>query len=282
MLKIDAHHHCWRYTAEDFPWIDDAMRPIRRNFYPADLAPLLAEAGVGGTVAVEARPAVEETLQLLEHSQRHPFIRGVVGWVPLVDPKVARLLEQLAEDPALKGVRHALQPEPDEFMADPAFNSGLQALAKLGLSFDLVIRARQLPAATALVDRHPDLAFVLDHIAKPVVAGPPPVDWRRQLAELARRPNVTCKFSGVVTEAPGFAWTPAALWPYFDVVLECFGADRLMFGSDWPVCLLATTYADWFRFVASCVTGLSVTERERILGDTATRVYRLTARPTAI
>src|SRR5690348_6570208 len=138
MLKIDAHHHCWRYTAEDFTWIDEAMRPIRRNFYPADLAPLLAQAGIDGTVVVEARPAVEETLQLLEHSQRHRFIRGVVGWVPLVDPKVGRLLEQLAEDTALKGVRHALQPEPDEFMAAPAFNAGLEALAKLGLSFDVV------------------------------------------------------------------------------------------------------------------------------------------------
>ncbi|HTL69165.1 MAG TPA: amidohydrolase family protein [Lacunisphaera sp.] len=282
MLKIDAHHHCWRYTATDLPWLDDTMRPIRRNFYPADLAPLLAQTGVDGTVVVEARPAVEETLQLLEHSQRHRFIRGVVGWVPLVEPRVGRLLEQLVEDPALKGVRHALQPEPDEFMAAPGFNAGLVALAKLGLSFDVVIGARQLPAATALVDRHPQLAFVLAHLAKPVVAGPPPAEWRRQLAELARRPNVTCKFSGLVTEAPGFAWTPAGLWPYFDVALECFGADRLMFGSDWPVCLLATTYSDWFRFVASCVTGLSAGERDQILGGTATRVYRLTAPPTVI
>lgn len=279
MKKIDAHHHCWRYTPEEFGWIDGHMRVLQRNYYPADLAPLLTEAGVEGTVVVEARPAVEETLQLLEHSHRHPFILGVVGWVPLTDPGVGRLLDQLAEDQSLKGVRHALQPEPDEFMARPDFNAGLQAVADRGLTFDLVIQASQLPAAITLVDRHPDLNFVLDHIAKPVVADSPPPAWRHNLMALARRSNVYCKFSGVVTEAPGYAWTPDMVWPYFDVVLENFGADRLMFGSDWPVCLLATSYADWFRLVASCVTGLSAGERDAILGGNASRIYRLGAPP---
>jgi len=276
-VKIDAHHHCWRYTPEEFDWITDDMSSIRRNFYPADLAPSLAATGLDGTVAVQARQTVEETLQLLEHTHRHRFIKGVVGWVPLTDPKVAGLLDQLREEKNLKGVRHVLQGEPDAYMADPAFNAGLREVAAHGLSYDLLVRAPQLPAAIALVDLHPALPIVLDHIAKPVIAGPPPAEWRRHIAELARRPNVCCKFSGLVTEVPGWAWTPELLWPYFDVVLAAFGADRLMFGSDWPVCLVATEYTRWYRFIESCVTGLAPAERDLILGGTATRFYRLTA-----
>lgn len=275
-MKIDAHQHFWRYTPEEYDWISDDMGAIRRNFYPADLAPLLAAARVDGTVAVQARQLLEETMQLLEHTQRHPFIRGVVGWVPLTDPKIARLLDELRGEKKLKGVRHVLQGEPDAFMADPAFNAGLRAVTERGLSYDLLVRAPQLPAAIALVDRHPSLPFVLDHIAKPVISGAPPAEWRRDLAELARRPNVCCKFSGLVTEVPGRSWTPELLWPYFDVVLALFGPDRLMFGSDWPVCLVATEYTRWDRFIESCVTGLAPAERKGILGDTAARFYRLT------
>jgi len=274
-VKIDAHHHCWRYTPEEFGWINERMKVIRRNYYPADLQPQLEACEIEGAVVVQARQTVEETLQLLEHTHRHPFIKGVVGWVPLIDPAVGKLLDQLLEDQALKGARHVLQDEADDFMAAPAFNAGLAALAARNLSYDLLIKAPQLPAAIALVDRHPQLTFVLDHIAKPVVAGPPPDAWRRDLAEIARRTNVCCKFSGVVTEAPGYAWTPDLMWPYFDVALECFGADRLMFGSDWPVCLVATAYSDWHRFVIGCVSGLSRPERDLVLGGTAARHYRL-------
>jgi len=253
-VKIDAHHHFWRYTPEEFGWIGDDLRVLRRNFYPADLVPALAAAGVDGTVVVQARQLLEETMQLLEHANRQPFLKGVVGWVPLADPKIARLLDELHEEKKLKGVRHVLQDEPDAYLAG---------------------QAPQLPAVLALVDRHPSLPFVLDHIAKPVVARTPPAAWRRDLAELARRPNVHCKFSGVVTEVPGFAWTPELLWPYFDVVLAAFGADRLMFGSDWPVCLVAAEYSHWDRFVESCVTGLAPAERTAILGGTAIKFYRL-------
>jgi L-fuconolactonase len=275
-VKIDAHHHFWRYTLEEFDWIRDDMGAIRRNFYPADLAPQLAAVNVDGTVVVQARQLLEETMQLLEHTQRHAFIKGVVGWVPLTDPKVAGLLDQLREEKKLKGVRHVLQGEPDAFMADSAFNAGLRAVAAHGLGYDLLVRAPQLPAAIALVDRHPNLPFVLDHIAKPVISGAPPAEWRRDLAELAHRPNICCKFSGLVTEVLGREWTPELLWPYFDVVLAAFGADRLMFGSDWPVCLVATEYTRWDRFIESCVTGLTPAERQSILGGTAARFYRLT------
>ncbi|MDI1337219.1 MAG: amidohydrolase family protein [Lacunisphaera sp.] len=275
-MKIDAHHHFWRYTPEEFGWISDDLGALRRNFYPADLAPVLAAANVDGTVVVQARQMLEETMQLLEHSHRHAFIKGVVGWVPLTDPKIPNLLDELREEKKLKGVRHVLQDEPDAYLAEPAFNAGLRAVAAHGLSYDLLVKAPQLPAAIALVDRHPNLAFVLDHLAKPVITGRPPAEWRRDLAELARRPNVCCKFSGVVTEVLGLEWTPELLWPYFDVVLTAFGADRLMFGSDWPVCLVATEYSRWDRFVESCVTGLAPPERKAILGDTAAKFYRLT------
>ena len=274
-MKIDAHHHCWRYTREEYGWIDDSMAAIRRNFYPADLAPQLAAASLDGAVAVESRQCMEETLQLLEHTHRHTFIKGVVGWVPLTDPKVAGILDQLGQEKGFKGVRHVLQGEPDSYMADAAFNAGLKSVAAHGLTYDLLIKAPQLPAAIALVDRHPNLRIVLDHIAKPVISGPPPAEWRRNLAELARRPNVCCKFSGLVTEVPGYDWPPQLLWPYFDVVLGIFGAERLMFGSDWPVCLVASDYQRWYRFMESCVTGLSHDERTRILGVTATEFYRL-------
>ena len=275
-MKIDAHHHFWRYTPEEFGWITDEMHAIRRNYYPADFAPQLTAAGFDGTVVVQARQLLEETMQLLEHTQRHRFIKGVVGWVPLTDPKIANLLDQLAEEKKLKGVRHVLQGEPDAYMADPAFNAGLAALVSRGLTYDLLVKTPQLPVATALVDRHPMLRFVLDHVAKPVIAGAPPLEWKQAIAELSKRPNVCCKFSGLVTEVSGREWTPELLWPYFDVVLGAFGPQRLMFGSDWPVCLVATEYTRWARFVESCVTGLSRPEHDRVLGGTAVEFYRLT------
>lgn len=274
-MKIDAHHHCWRYTAEEFDWISHEMRVIRRDFSPTDLVPELAATGIDGTVVVQARQTMAETNFLLGLTHHHSMIKGVVGWVPLIDPQVGRLLDQLQLYKKLKGVRHVLQGEPDSYMAQPAFDAGLKAVAAHGLRYDLLVKAPQLPAAIQLVDRHPTLSFVLDHIAKPVVAGAPPAEWCRYIAELARRPNVCCKFSGVVTEIPGFQWTPELLRPYFDVVLKAFGSDRLMFGSDWPVCLVASDYVRWYRFVEACTASLTPDERQNILGGTATRFYRL-------
>ena len=275
-MKIDAHHHCWRYKAEEFDWINHDMRAIRRDFFPVDLAPELAATGIGGTIAVQARQTLMETKALLELAHQHSFIKGVVGWVPLVDPQVGLLLDELQADKKFKGVRHVLQGESDTYMAAPAFDAGLKAVAARGLRYDLLVKATQLPAAIQLVDRHPTLSFVLDHMAKPAVAGAPSTEWRRQIAELARRPHVCCKISGVVTEVPGFQWTPELIRPYFDVALHAFGPDRLMFGSDWPVCLVASDYVRWHRFVEECTDRLTPTESRSILGATATRFYRLT------
>ncbi len=276
-MKIDAHQHFWNYSAEEYGWIDDAMRVIRRDFLPTDLAPILAQAGLDGSVAVQARQNLTETNWLIELASRHPIIRGVVGWVPLraEGAAVGATLDRFRAHAVFKGVRHVLQAEPDSYFADPAFNAGLREVGARGLVYDLLVLSRQLPAAIALVERHPSQTFVLDHIAKPTIKGPPDDAWVKHIHELARHERVSCKFSGVVTEVPGWRWTPELLRPYFDVVLEAFGPKRLMFGSDWPVCLVASDYLRWHGFVETCVAGLSPSERARIMGGTAAEIYRL-------
>jgi L-fuconolactonase len=275
-MKIDAHQHFWRYSAAEYGWIDDNMRAIRADFLPETLAPILTANGIDGTVAVQARQTLEETNWLLDLATRHSLIKGVVGWVPLSDPNVADILATFAERPHFKGVRHVVQGESDpEFLERAAFNHGIRAVTKLGLVYDLLIFARQLRAAIKFVDLHTTQVFVLDHIAKPVVQGLPPADWRRDIRELARRENVACKFSGLVTEVPGWKWTPELLRPYFEVVLEAFGPRRLMVGSDWPVCLVASDYGRWFEFVESCTALLSSKERARVLGGTAIDFYKI-------
>ena len=277
-MKIDAHQHFWRYDPIQYDWINDAMSVIRRDFLPSDLAPLADAAGITGTVAVQARQSLDETDWLIALAAAHPqLIKGVVGWVPLRDQgaAIARTLDRYAAHPVLKGVRHVLQGEPDSYFTDASFNAALAVLAHRGLRYDLLVFARQLPESIALADRHPGLSIVLDHIAKPVVDGPPPADWTSHIRELARRDHVCCKFSGVVTEVPGWKWTPELLRPYFNVVLEAFGPGRLMFGSDWPVCQVAAGYLDWHRFVESCVAPLSADERAAILGGNAAAFYRL-------
>lgn len=275
-MTIDAHQHFWRYDPVEYDWIDEPLAALRRDFLPDDLEPHLRAAGIDGTIAVQARQTVEETRWLLDLAAAHPLIRGVVGWLPLADPSVERQLEAWSAHARLKGVRHVVQAEPDPaFLDGAAFNAGVRAVAARGLAYDLLIYAHQLPAALRFADRHPALCLVLDHIAKPRIEGAPPPEWRRQLRELARRPHVTCKFSGVVTEVIGFRWEAAQLRPYFEEVVEAFGPARLMFGSDWPVCLVASGYADWHGFVADCAAGLSADERSALFGGTAARVYRL-------
>ena len=275
-MKIDAHHHFWRYTKAEYGWIDDAMQVIRRDFLPADLVATLKPHKIDGVVSVQARQTLEETRWLLTLAQENSFIRGVVGWVPLAEAGVGGVLDELIGNPKFKGVRHVVQGEADpKFLEGAAFNAGLREMTARGLVYDLLIFARQLPASIAFVDRHPQQVFVLDHIAKPVVQGLPDPTWARNIRELARRENVYCKFSGVVTEVPGWQWTPELLRPYFDVVMEAFGPARLMFGSDWPVCLVAGEYARWIGFVDQCVAPLPADNRSRVLGGTAIEAYKL-------
>jgi L-fucono-1,5-lactonase len=278
MERIDAHHHFWFYDPKEYPWIDDRMGILKRNFLPEDFEPEVQKAGVTSVVPVQAKQSWRETWQLLQFANDRPFIAGVVGWVPLLDSDLERKLPTLLEHPKLKGVRHAIQDEPDPlFILLDDFNRGIRELEPYGIAFDLLIFERHLPQTIRFVDWHPEQVFVLDHIAKPNIAGKALSPWRENLQELARRPNVYCKLSGMVTEADWVSWTKDDLQPFFDVVLEAFGSERLMFGSDWPVCLLASSYARWADVVAELLAELSPSEQARIWAGTARRVYKLGA-----
>jgi L-fuconolactonase len=273
---IDAHHHFWRYRPEEYGWIDDSMAAIRRDFLPDELKNEIRIAGIDGVISVQARQSVEETRWLLELAGAHGFVRGVVGWAPLTDPAAPRLLEEWrAAHPKLRGVRHVLQGEPDErYMLGDDFNRGIAALARLGLAYDLLVYERQLPAVIEFVDRHPRQVFVLDHIGKPRIREHALEPWRSRLRELARRPNVFCKLSGLTTEAaPG--WTEAQLHAFFEMVLEIFGPTRLMFGSDWPVCVPTCSYARWMNLTRGWTQYLTKDEQRWIYGGAAVSAYGL-------
>ena len=274
-MIIDSHHHFWQYSPAEYPWIGDAMKTIRRDFLPADLKAQIAEVGVDGVVSVQARQSVAETEWLLSLADEHDFVRGVVGWVPLMEPSVGEQVERFSAHPKLKGLRHVLQDEQAEYMLVDEFNRGVSLLAPRDLVYDILIVEHQLPQAIELVDRQPNLRFVVDHIAKPRIRDNLVEPWAERLRDLARRENVWCKLSGMVTEADWTTWTEAQLKPYIDVVLEAFGPKRLMFGSDWPVCLVACGYERWFRIVQDAIAALSEDERAAILGGTAVNVYRL-------
>ena len=252
------------------------MRTIRRSFLPLDLKREIAEAGIDGVVSVQARQTLPETEDLLGWAQEHDFIRGVVGWVPLVSDSVREDIERFADRDELKGVRHVLQSEPDNhYMLRDDFNRGVALLKDFGLVYDILIFERHLPQTLQFVDRHPDQVFVLDHIAKPRIKEGLLAPWQSNISQLAQRPNVYCKVSGMVTEADWGAWTENQLIPYFDTVFSAFGPKRLMFGSDWPMCLLATPYGRWFRLVEKYVARLSDTEQERFWDGTVVEAYGL-------
>ncbi len=275
-MVIDAHHHFWNYTPKEYGWISEEMKVLRRGFGPEDLRREIAAAGVDGVVSVQARQTVEETRWLLELAAANDFIRGVVGWVPLVSPDVNRDLERFASDRKLKAVRHVLQDEPDDdYALRDDFNRGIAALRQFNLRYDILIFERQLPQAIRLVDRHPEQVFIVDHLAKPKIKEGEIAPWRDGIKELARRGNVFCKVSGMATEADWKRWTPAQLQPYFDATVEAFSPRRLMFGSDWPVCLVACEFGRWVRTVREFAAGLSAAEQGRLFGGTAIEAYGL-------
>jgi L-fuconolactonase len=277
-MTIDSHHHFWQYDPAQYDWIVDSMSVLRRDFLPDDLRRRTAQAGVDGVVSVQARQTLDETWWLLSLAKRHDFIRGVVGWVPLASPDLRRDLESLAREHKLVGMRHVVQGEPDEnFILRDDFNRGVAALLDFGLRYDILIFERHLPQTIRFVDRHPGQLFVLDHVAKPRIKAREIEPWRENIAELARRDNVYCKVSGMVTEADPRNWTPEQVRPYFDVVLEAFGPDRLMFGSDWPVCLVGIDYQRWGEIVRGWTESLTTSEQDRIFGGTAIEAYGLDA-----
>jgi L-fuconolactonase len=275
-MRIDSHHHFWQYDPVEYDWISESMPVIRRDFLPGDLVPEIRAVGIDGVVSVQARQTLDETRWLLELANEHEFIRGVVGWVALADPNVRDDLSALAAEPKLRGIRHIVQGEPDDnFILRDDFNRGVTALKDFGLTYDVLIYERHLPQAAKFVDRHPQQVFVLDHLAKPRAKENLLEPWATNIRQMAQRENVFCKLSGLTTEADWNAWTEPKLLPYLETTLEAFGPHRLMFGSDWPVCLLASTYSAWQDLVARFCSRLTVAEQARIFGETAAEAYRL-------
>lgn len=280
-MRIDAHVHLWQFDPVRDAWITPNMGVIRRDFLPADLEPLLRESGIDGVVAVQADQSEAETRFLLDLAAQHPCIRGVVGWISLTAANLAEQLTAYRTFPALKGFRHIAQAEADDFLARPDIIRGVRTLGAHGYRYDILIYPRQLAAAATLVAACPDVVFIVDHCAKPNIASGDFTAWRSGVAALAAHPHVHCKLSGLVTEAAWDRWQPHELTPVLDWALDCFGAERLMFGSDWPVCLLAANYTRVHEVVSTWAERLSESERRAIFGDTAVRIYRLAPTPSA-
>jgi len=277
MLKIDAHQHFWQYNPLRDSWIDDSMSVIRRDFMPGDLEPLLKDFGFDGCVVVQSDQSPIENQFQLQNAALHPFIKGVVGWVDLQADDIAAQLEVLAAYPQLKGFRHILQGEGDRaLMLKPSFKNGISQLKDFGFTYDLLVLTDQLKYTAELVAQFPNQHFVLDHMAKPGIKNREIAEWQRDLSALATFENVSCKVSGMVTEADWKQWKPADLTPYLDVVFEAFGPNRLMYGSDWPVSLLAANYGQWVELLKEYVSDrLSESEQQLFWGGNAINFYDL-------
>ncbi|MEQ9443556.1 MAG: amidohydrolase family protein [Cyclobacteriaceae bacterium] len=276
MKKIDAHQHFWQYRPHTHSWISEEMAVLRQDYLPADLAPLLEKSDCRGCVAVQASQTAEETEWLLSLADQHAFILGVVGWTDLRDFQVKHALQKLAQHPKLKGIRHVIQDEPDDqFMLDPAFLRGVKMLPQFGLTYDLLIYERHLPVALSFVSYVPEVSIVVDHIAKPKIQQQEFSPWQENMRSLAQYQHVCCKLSGMVTEADWQHWTYEHLVPYLDVVVEAFGPDRLMIGSDWPVCRLATEYDGVMEIIERYFANFSEDEKTSIFYENALRFYDL-------
>ena len=277
-MKIDSHQHFWRYNPVRDAWITDEMAVLKQDFLPEQFARECAANGIDASVAVQADQSENETNFLLELANRNDRIAGVVGWVDLLSPRVVERLEHLSHFGKLRGFRHVAQAEKDErFLAREDFVKGVARLRQFGFTYDILIYARQLPAAIELVTRLPEQQFVIDHLAKPQIKAKKTEPWAAQMREIAQNKNVFCKVSGMVTEADWHNWKPEDFKPYLHVVFEAFGAERLMFGSDWPVCLVAASYRQVKQLIEDYVKGYSQADKGKIFGGNAEKFYRLKA-----
>jgi L-fuconolactonase len=277
-VRIDSHQHFWRYSAAEYEWIDDSMSVLRRDFLPSDARREMDLAGIDACVAVQARQTLEETRWLLELADSATFIAAVVGWVDLQADDAEAQLARFATHAKLVGVRHIVQSEPDpRFLLRPAFCRGISLLEELHLTYDILIYPRHLPAAIELVSRFPRQRFVLDHLAKPEVRTGEIREWERHIRELAEARNVWCKVSGLVTEADWTRWTASDVRPYLDVAFDCFGAERLLAGSDWPVCTVAAGFGRTMSLLTDYLEHRPSSERDAVLGRNAARFWGLPA-----
>ena len=274
-MIIDAHQHLWKYDPVRDNWIEDSMEVIRKDFLPKDLKPILDANGVTGCIAVQADQSEEETEFLLKCAQENPFLKGVVGWVDLRAVNVEDRLAYYSRNEYFKGVRHIVQAEKDDFLLNKDFQNGVGKLSQYGLSYDLLIYPRQFPATLEMVEKFPNQIFVLDHIAKPSVSQKLDAEWVKNILLLSKHENVFCKISGMVTETKNFEWVKSDFTPYLASVVSAFGTDRLLYGSDWPVCLLAAEYKEVLGIIVDYFQNFSTLEKSKIFALNAIKAYNL-------
>jgi len=274
-MKIDAHQHFWKYNQIRDTWMDDSMKAIRKDFLPEDLKPILKLQNIDGCITVQADQSEKETNFLLQYAKEYSFIKGVVGWVDLCAKDIEERLHHFSSNQLLKGIRHIVQAEADGFMIRKDFQNGISKLKQFNLAYDVLIMPHQLSETIELISKFPDQLFVLNHLAKPNIKEKKSGEWSKKIIQLSQLQNVYCKISGLVTEANWTNWKQEDFKPYLDVIFKAFGTDRLLYGSDWPVCLLASNYNEQFQIVESYLSSFSFKEKEKIMGLNAVKVYNI-------
>jgi L-fuconolactonase len=274
-MTIDSHVHFWKYDKQHYSWIDKSMKMLQKDHLPEHIDLTLKRNGVDGCVAVQADPSEFDTYFLGELSETHPVIKGVVGWIDLQGNNVEERLRHFSSYSLIKGYRHIVQSEPDDFLYNDSFRQGLSSLHEFGYTYDLLIYPRQLKLAIDLVKSFPDQPFVLDHCAKPRVKEKQMEDWKKGIEEIAAYPNIHCKLSGLLTEANWKDWSPGDFYPYLDIIFKAFGTDRLLFGSDWPVMLLSGIYVQWKSLLEKYMEHFIPEDKEKVFGMNAQHFYNL-------
>jgi len=274
-MRLDSHQHFWEYDPKRQDWITPEMNRIRRNFLPGDLRPLLQDAKIDGCIAVQAEESLRETDFLLDLAHQNEWIRGVVGWADLKSDQLDEVLDQYSDVKKLVGFREVLQAKDPEYMLQEEFIRGVKKIGSRGYPYDILIFPNHLAATLQLVKKCPDQRFVIDHLAKPYIKDGEWKDWKKALTPIAERELMHCKLSGMITEADWKKWTPDQLFPYLEIALELFGPDRLMYGSDWPVCLLAGEYEQYWEIIEQFTDTLSLSEKAKIMGETAVEFYKI-------
>jgi L-fuconolactonase len=274
-MIIDSHQHFWKYDPVRDSWIEENMKALRRDFLPKDLAPILEKNSVYGCIAVQADQSEHETEFLLSLTKNNSFIKGVVGWVDLRADNIEERLAHYSSNNLLKGIRHIIQAESDDFMLSKKFQYGISLLAQFGLTYDILVLPPQLPATIQFVNKFPSQKFVIDHMAKPNIKKGEMVAWKNNMEELAKSPNIYCKISGLVTEADWKNWKKEDFSPYLDLIFKSFGTNRIMFGSDWPVCKLAAEYHQQLEIIESYISSFSIEDKKKIMGENTIRFYNI-------